>query len=162
MKTLDQAMQTYKQQLKQGDIILAHQGLMAYIRDLRSHFEKRFPEYTVPSNIYYGYMDMTYFALMPPALKEQRLKIAVVFVYDTFRFEVWLSGANREVQVQVWDMLKENAPDMYTFSDDPRREDFVLAHVLVDDPGFSNLKTLTSQIEAGTLAFIENVEGLLA
>ena len=39
---------------------------------------------------------MTYFALFPDALKKHNLKLATVFNYQTFRFEVWLAARNRQ------------------------------------------------------------------
>ena len=101
MGSLQSAMVTFRRQLKSNDLIEAYQGLMAFFRELRSHFQKAYPHYSVPSNIYYGYLDMTYFAVIPPALKPHKLKIAIVFDYEHFRFEVWLSGANRKVQAEV-------------------------------------------------------------
>jgi hypothetical protein len=162
MNGLQDAMRIFKEQLQQGDLITAYQGLMVFFRDLRSHFEKQFPDYKVPSNIYYGYLDMTYFALIPPALESHRLKIAVVFEYATFRFEAWLSGANRDVQARAWGWLKDSDWDKHRLADDPRTIDYILAHVLVDDPDFSDLPALTAQIERGTLDFIWDVEGFLS
>lgn len=65
--------------------------------DLRIHFKNRYPNYSI-SGLYQGYLDMTYFAIVPPALKQRDLKIAIVFNYDAFRFEAWLAGTNRQVQ----------------------------------------------------------------
>ncbi len=162
MNGLQQAMMAFKDQLKQGDLITAYQGLMVYIRELRSHFEKQYPEYSVPSNIYYGYLDMTYFSIIPPPLKPHNLKIAIVFEYETFRFEVWLSGANRDVQARIWGWLRESGWDKYRLAEDPRKIDYVLAQTLLDDPDFSDLGKLTSEIERGTQDFIWDVEGLLS
>ena len=98
MKSFPESMTEYKKLLKKGDIIVAYQGLMDYIRDLRTHFNNEYPDYSVPSNIYYGYMDMTYFAIIPGSLASRGLKIAIVFVYGEFRFEVWLAARNKDIQ----------------------------------------------------------------
>jgi hypothetical protein len=90
------------------------------------------------------------------------LKIAIVFVYDTFRFEVWLSGGNRDVQVEYWNLIKEHGWERYQLSPDPRREDYVIGQILVEDPHFGDLGELTRQIEQGTDRFIREVEGFLA
>jgi len=153
---------SFKKQLEQGDLIAAYQGLMAFFRDLRSHFEKQHPDYAVPSNIYYGYLDMTYFAVIPAALKAHKLKIAIVFEYETFRFEVWLSGANRGVQGKIWKLVKDSGWTKHRLAEDPKRMDYVLAHILVNDPDFSDLSALTAEIERGTLEFIGDIEGFLS
>ncbi|UCF62511.1 MAG: hypothetical protein JSV37_07365 [Anaerolineaceae bacterium] len=100
MRSFPESMNEYKRQLKKGYIQEAYQGLMAYFRDLKSHFKNQYPEYYVSGGIYYGYMDMTYFSLFPESLKRRKLKIALVFIHDVFRFEVWLSGSNRDVQAE--------------------------------------------------------------
>jgi hypothetical protein len=41
---------------------------------------------------------MTYFAVVPPSLKRRARKIAIVFNYEAFRFEAWLSATNRQLQ----------------------------------------------------------------
>lgn len=161
MSTLQAAMAIFKRQIEDGDLIVAYQGLMAFFRELRSHFEKRFLDFSVPSNIYFGYLDMTYFAVIPPALKHHKLKIAIVFDYAHFRFEVWLSGANRKVQADVWQRIKDKVPKIYHLADDPKAIDYVLTSNLVEEPDFGNLQTLTAEIERGTLAFIADVEEML-
>ena len=59
--------------------------------DLRTHFKDRYPKYSV-SGLYQGYLDMTYFAVVPPSFKRRGLKIAIVFNYGAFRFEAWLAA----------------------------------------------------------------------
>ena len=160
MKAFHEYMKEFKKMLQKGDIQKAYYGLMEYFRALKNHFEKKHPEYPT-SGIYYGYMDMTYFSLFPEELKSRKLKIALVFSYDTYLFEVWLSGSNRKVQEKYWELIKESGWDQYHLSPDPKGLDYVLDHVLVKDPDFSDLDVLTKQIEEGTLDFIKNVEGFI-
>ena len=162
MGSFPEAMDEYKKQLKKGAIQEAYQGLMAYFRDLSSHFKKKYPEYSVSGSIYYGYMDMTYFSLFPESCKRRKLKIAIFFVYDKIRFEVWLSGANRNVQAEYWKLMKDSDWQKYHHATNPKREDYVIDHVLISEPDFTDLDTLTQQIERGTLAFIRDVEGFLS
>ena len=162
MGSFPEAMNEYKRLLKKGDIQEAYQGLMEYFRDLRSHFKTKYPEYSVSGSIYYGYMDMTYFSIVPESLKRRKLKIAIVFVYDTFRFEVWLSGSNRDVQAKYWRRLKESEWTKYHHASNPRAEDYVIDHILVEDPDFRDLDALTRQIDRGTIEFIGDVEGFLS
>ena len=105
---------------------------------------------------------MTYFSLFPESLKRRGLKTAIVFVYDSFRFEVWLSGSNRKVQSKYWKLFKESDWNKYDLASNPKREDYVIDHILVSDPDFGDLDALTSQIERGTLEFIKDVEGALS
>ena len=162
MESFHEYKNEFKKQLGEGDIQKAYQGFMAYFRDLRAHFEKQYPDYTVPEGIYYGYMDMTYFSIVPEWLKRRKLKIAIVFVYNTFRFEVWLSGVNRAIQAEYWKLIKESDGNVYHIASNPRGVDYILDHILVGDPDFSDLDGLTKQIESGALQFIGDVENFLS
>lgn len=162
MTTLQDQMMEYRFQLKKGSIQAAHRGLMEFISSLRTFFQRNYPEFEVPGNIYQGYMDMTYFSIIPPSLKPRKLKIAVVFVYETFRFEVWLSGYNRQVQAKYWRLLRDNGYEQYQLVDDPLKADSILEHTLVKDPDFSDTAELTQRITSGTRSFIADIETQLA
>lgn len=99
--------ENFRHHLEKGSIQKAYRAVVSYMMGLRTHFEKNYPDLRV-SGFYQGYMDMTYFALFPASLKERKLKIAVVFNYETFGFEVWLSGSNRRVARQNWELLKDH------------------------------------------------------
>ena len=161
MKPFDECVNEYKKQLKKGMIQQAYKGLMEYIMSLRTHFKNNYPEYSVSGGIYYGYMDMTYFALNPESLKNKKLKIALVFVHETCRFEVWLSGYNKQIQSKYWELFKECNWKKYKIVPDIKGEDSIVEYVLADNPDFSNLNALTKQIDKGTVKFIEDIEQFL-
>jgi hypothetical protein len=147
----------YKTQLVKGAIKEAYRGLMDYIMGLRSYFANKYPDYSVSGSIYYGYMDMTYFSFFPESLKLRKLKVAIVFIHDTFRFEVWLAGYNKQVQTKYWKLFKESGWNKYRIPPTTKGVDSIIEYTLVDNPDFSDLDTLTKQIESGTLKFIEDV-----
>jgi malate synthase len=155
-------MDEYRKQMEKGDIKEAYKGLMAYIMGLRSYFDKKYPEYSVPGSIYYGYMDMTYFPVFPEALKLRKLKVAIVFIHDTCRFEVWLAGYNKQVQAKYWKLFKESDWKKYHIPPTTKGVDSILEHVVVENPDFSDLDMLTKQIDAGALTFIKDVEDFLS
>lgn len=49
------------------------------MKSLRTFFVKNYPVDYVVGSIYYGDMTITYFPFTPKVLKEQKLKIAIVF-----------------------------------------------------------------------------------
>ena len=153
----------YKKQLGKGAIQVAYKGLMGYILDLRTHFKNKYPDYFVSGSIYYGYMDMTYFSVFPKSIKDRKLKVPIVFLHETFRFEVWLSGVNRQVQEKYWKLIKESDWNKYKLvPQEGKGADSIVEHILVDNPDFSDLDALTQQIEKGTLKFIKDIENFLS
>ena len=162
MELFHEYMNEYREQLGKGAIQKAYKGLMEYIMGLRTHFKNKYPDYFVSGSIYYGYMDMTYFPIFPKLLKDRKLKIAIVFLYDAFRFEVWLAGVNKQVQSKYCRLFKESDWNQYHVVSTTKGVDSIVEYILVDNPDFSDLDTLTKQIERGTLKFIEDVEEFLS
>ena len=161
MSKLHENINDFKKQLEKSSIQKAYSGLMEYIMSLRTFFSKKYPEFQVPSNIYFGYMDMTYFSIIPKSFKDKKLKIAIVFNYETFGFEVWLSAVNKNVLTKYWKLIKEKNWDRYRIVKPGKGIDSILEYNLVNNPDFSNLDALTKKIERGTLNFIKDVEKFL-
>ena len=161
MRSFHEYVNEYRKQLQQGAIQKAYKGLMEYIMDLRTHFLNKYPDYFV-SGLYHGYMDMTYFSFIPESLQRRKLKIAIVFIHDTFRFEVWLAGYNKNIQTKYWKLVKESKWNKYRIPSTTKGTDSIIENILVDNPDFSDLATLTQQIETGTLEFIKDVENFLS
>jgi len=162
MESFHEYINEYKKQLEKGDIKKAYKGLMEYIMGLRTHFKNKYPDYFVSGSIYYGYMDMTYFSFYPKSFKHRKLKIAIVFIHDTCRFEVWLAGNNKQVQSKYWKLFKESDWNKYHIVSTTKGVDSIVEYILVDNPDFSDLDTLTKQIERATLKFIKDVERFLS
>jgi hypothetical protein len=162
MESFHKYVDEYREQLQKGSINKAYKGLMEYIMALRTHFNNKYPDYFVSGSIYYGYMDMTYFSFTPKSLQHHKLKTAIVFIHDTFRFEVWLAGNNKQVQSKYWNLFKETGWNKYHLVPTTKGVDSILECILVDNPDFSDLDTLTTQIERATLRFIEDVESFLS
>jgi hypothetical protein len=162
MGSFHEYMDEYRKQIQKGDIKEAYKGLMEYIMDLRMYFKNKYPDYFVSGSIYYGFMDMTYFSFFPKSLKSRKLKIAIVFIHDTFRFEAWLAGYNKQVQTEYWKLIKESDWNKYRIPTTTKGIDSIMEYILVDYPDFSDLDTLTKKIENGTLKFIKDIEDFLS
>jgi hypothetical protein len=162
MESFQESMTEYRKQLEKGSIQKAYKGLMDYFMYLRMHFNKKYPNYFATGTLYVGYMDMSYFALFPKSLKDRNLKIAIVFLHEQFRFEVWLSGVNKQVQGKYWKLFKESNWTKYPIVSTTKNADSIVEGILVEGPDFSDLGALTKQIESGTLIFIKEIDSFLS
>ncbi len=162
MESLHEYMNEYRKQLGKGYIKEAYKGLMEYITGLRLHLTNKYPDYNVSGSIHYGYMDYTYFYFFPKSLKKRNLKIVILFIHDTFTFEVWLAGYNKIVQSKYWELFKESNWNKYHIPPNTKGVDYIMNYTLVDNSDFCDLDTLTKQIEKGTIDFINNVEAFLS
>lgn len=161
MGSFSEYMKEYRKQMERGVIKEAYRGLMEYLMNLRLYFKNKYPNYFVGA-LYEGYMDMTYFSFSPQSLKDRKLRIAIVFIHNTVRFEVWLSGYNKVIQTKFWKLFKESNWDKYHIVPTTKGVDSILEYILVENPDFSDLDNLTEQIEKGTLKFVKDVENFLS
>ncbi len=145
----------YKNQMKIGNISKVYKGLMKYLMNLRSHFLNKYPDEFSVGSFYQGYMDISYFPLRPESLRRQKLKIGLVFNHEKFQFEIWLVGQNKKIQKDYWDWLKEKSWSKYKLSPSPQNS--IIKEIIVKDPDFSDLDSLTEKIEIETLGFIKNI-----
>ena len=161
MHTIREDIEEFREQLGKGSIQKAYRALLSYMMGLRTHFKNSRAGFAV-SGLYQGYMDMTYFALVPPSLKRRGLKIAIVFNYDAFRFEAWLAGSNRKVQRQYWELFRDSQWPEYRVVTPARGVDSIVECNLARDFDFSDPDALTSSIETDTAAFIDDIERFLS
>ncbi len=157
MITLQDNMFELRKQLEKGAIQKAYKGLLGYMLGLQKFFSNQYPDFSSAGSLYNGYLDMTYFSIVPKALKSRDLKFAIVFLYDTFRFEIWLSGKNKAVMDKFWKEIKAKHWTKYKNVEPTRGVDAVLEHTLVENPDFSDLENLTKKIEQESLVFIQDV-----
>ncbi len=161
MDTLSECMAEYRKQMQIGLVPKAYKGLMDYILDLRNYFKKKYPDWSVSGSLYTGYMDMTYFALVPESFRQRGLKIAVVFIHETCRFEVWLSAVNKQVQAEYWQKINDSGWSTYRLVPSVQGYDSILEEMLVESPDFDDLDGLRTMIEKGSLEFINAIEEFL-
>ena len=105
---------------------------------------------------------MTYFAFTPADLKNKKLKIAIVYLHEPGRFEVWLGGSNRKIQAEVIELLRHKDIGKYKLSQRLPGVDSIIEATLVNQPDFDDSEELKQQIEGKTLEFINDVRALLS
>jgi hypothetical protein len=159
--SIQKDMNHFREQLKAGSIQKAYKALLGYIMDLRTHFKNRYPGYTI-SGLYQGYMDMTYFAIVPSSLKLRDLKIAIVFNYETFGFEAWLAGANRQVQRKYWELIRDSGWTQYRIVEPAKGVDSIIECDLAVGFDISERDNLNEGIEEKAAKFIDDVERFLS
>jgi len=150
----------YRREVEKGAIQKAYKLLMDSISTLKSNFEKKYPDFFI-SEIYHGYMDMTYFSFTPQSIKNLKLKIAVVFIHNRFVFEVWLVGQNKQIQAEYWRIVKEKKWSRYQVPDSIEGIDYIMKNVLLENPNFGDLDNLSINIEAAAIRFIEDLQKFL-
>jgi hypothetical protein len=161
MQSIQEDMNEFREQLRLGVIQKAYRALLGTMLDLQKHFKNMAPGYSI-SGLYQGYLDMTYFAIIPPSLKQRELKIAIVFNYAAFRFEAWLAGANRQVQRKYWEQLRDSRLAGYRVVTPGKGVDSIIECTLAEDFDFGDPDSLTARIEDKAIEFINYLERFLS
>ncbi|MDD3656581.1 MAG: hypothetical protein PHI72_07440 [Atribacterota bacterium] len=161
MNSLNEQIREYKNQLNRGYIQKAYKGIMNFMSDLKIYLEKNYPDYIV-SSLYFGYMDMTYFAFTPSHLKNRKLKIAIVFLHEQGRFEAWLGGSNRKIQADYIERMSHKDIEKYKLSKVLPGVDSIIESILVEKPDFNNPDNLKLQIKKRAIKFIADITSLLS
>ena len=145
MENLNKYVSIYKEQLKKGDILIAYNELVKFVMKLRVDFIKRLSDEYSFAGILNGYMDYTYFYYSNDFLKSKNLKFGLVLNHLEMRFEIWLLGNTIPIQKKYWELLKttkwnQGNTEMPKYS--------ISETILVEDPDFNDLSTLTELIES--------------
>ena len=159
MGSLNNYISQYRDQLSKGYLQKAYKAIMTFMSGLSSYLEKKYPSHTV-STLYFGYMDMTYFAFTPPVIKNKKLKIAIVYLHEQGRFEVWLGAINRKIQAEFIELLSSRDTGTYKLSSIKPGVDSIIAKVIVASPDFDNPEELKIQIEKEVTGFINDITSM--
>jgi hypothetical protein len=161
MQTLGSDLEGLRKQLEDGSVQRAYVAILGYMSRLRAWFASGRPDQMV-SDLYQGVFDMTYFALTPPALKARELKLAIVFDYSSFRFQVWLAARNRNVQRRYWELLRDNGWTSYPLLEPAAGVDAITVDDIANGLELEHPERLTAEIESAVSAFGVEVERFLA
>jgi hypothetical protein len=160
MPELNDAISEYTNQLQIGQIQKAYKGIMSFMSALKTTLESRHPDYS-GSGLYFGYMDMTYFAFTPLELKRRNLKIAIVYLHQENRFELWLGGSNRKVQSEYINYFKGKDLGGYMLSQVSPSVDSIIELIVCEQPDFEDADKLMKIIEEKTISFADQILSLL-
>lgn len=160
MQSLNDYVMEYTMQLKKGCIQKAYKGIMTFMSGLKSYMESRHPEYSAGA-LYFGYMDMTYFAFTPVELKKKNLKIAVVYLHKQNKFEAWLGGSNRKIQAEYIEQLKDKDIGAGRLSQVKPGVDSIIELEIIDSPDFNQTEDLMQKTEIRTIEFTEKIISII-
>lgn len=147
-KTLNEIVSDYKKSLKKNEVQEAYKELLKYLMKVKAHLEKSLSDQYSFGNISPGYLDFSYFPFFNNYLRKEKLRFGIVLNHKKMRFEIWLMGQNSEIQKNYWEILKDTKWNKQQI-EMPKYS--VLENVIVDNPDFDNLDSLTAKIEKETI-----------
>ena len=156
-KSLNDRVSAYKETFASGEIQETHQKLVGIVQSLRTEFVKRYKGKFSVAGVMHGYIDFTYFYLQNDFLKSHKLKLAVVFNHQQVRFELWLLGQTKDVQIRYWEKLKGlswvNPAVMPEYS--------IFEVTLLSNPDFDNITALSKSVHGAFSVLSQEISDTL-
>lgn len=149
----------YLHLLETTDIINCYQEFIHLFRFLRVQLEKELTQAHFQGNIVENAMEYAYFQMATDKMKERGLKIVVVFLPRFVRFEVWLSGANRQYQKKYAALLTPQVSTLEV-SKNPLKTDYIARLPLTTDIDWGDEQAIVAMIKAASESLIKIAEEL--
>ncbi|MDP2562345.1 hypothetical protein [Psychrobium sp. 1_MG-2023] len=144
VKNINDRIPSYKKAFASGEIQEIYQSLVGRIQGLRTEFNKNYKGQFSVANILHGYIDFTYFYLQNDFLKKRKLKLAIVLNHQEARFELWLLGQTKDVQINYWKKLQ----GVSWVNENLMPEWSIFEIVMLANPDFDNPKVLSDSIQS--------------
>jgi hypothetical protein len=160
MITLNDCVNEYQLQLKKGYLQIAYQGIMGFMTNLIRNLKNKHHDYHL-SSLYFGYMDMTYFAFVTDDLKSKGLKIAIVYLHSQNKFAAWLCANNKSIQKKIANLMSNKHIEKYRISQLLPGVDSIIEKTLIDKPNFNNQSELLEQINDKSTEFLSDIRVIL-
>lgn len=161
LENYNELMDALKEQLKKGQIQKAYRYIFDTFSKLSNELKSTSQKNISVNTIYHGYLDMTYLPVLTDMLKENGLKVAVVFNYEVFQFEIWLSAINRKKRQDIlvkMDRLQWHA-ELRTQNDENLDAIIVMPVTQISDFNIQN--TIVQLLFQNTIFFIDEIEHFL-
>jgi hypothetical protein len=157
-------MQELKACLKTGAVARAYREILAYMARLRVALLEQAVDRSA-SGIYQGHLDITHFALFPEAFKARGLKLTILFNYEDFCFEAWLTARNQKLGQHYWKLLHAAHFDHYPLIQ-PAVGHVALFKVLLandfslalEEPLTANILASVAELEAEVIGYLDRFD----
>ncbi|MDD3671743.1 MAG: hypothetical protein PHR01_10750 [Sphaerochaetaceae bacterium] len=160
MGGIQSCIRRYTAEIRKNYLQQAFRHIISFMSTCKSTLESSYPDH-VFGNLYPGYLDMTYFSCTHKRLAQLELKIALVYIHASGRFELWLAAQNKKIQSEYHELLKHKELGLYTLSDIQPGVDAIVTCTSIGQPDFDDPKQLVSLIENNIIAFTDDMIRLI-
>ena len=154
---MTESLQQFKKHSQDADFRAAYQGLLDFLRDTARAWEREQSDWTIKP-LYQGEFTISFIAVVSPGLADHGLKALLVFRYDCFRFQAWLTGRNRALQESAWNALKHHQWKDATLLQPSKDQPTILRTDLADGLELDQPARLQSKLKQGLFGFIQKIE----
>ena len=145
-------------QLRKGRIQKAYRYIFDVFSDVVNELKNYRSKVIGITSVYHGYLDMSYLPVTTESLKTNGLKIAVVFNYGSFQFELWLSAVNRKRRNEVLELLSQSKWEKYKTVQSDENTDAIIEIQIKGITDYNNKNRIVSLLSKETISFIDDIE----
>ncbi len=156
----DTLLAQYTHSLQSGLSQRAYRLILSIFAGLKTELALRHPRDRI-TELYQGYMDMSYIALVPKEYEEKGLKLCIVYVHKLQVFEFWLASRNRGLQDTWIKRLGGKLQEPYRLVEKGPGIDAIVSTSLMPTPSFANETELINQVCDTLQAMLTYLEKLL-
>lgn len=135
--------------------------LVNFMKYIRSYFIKNYESVYSVGKLNHSSKDYTYFSLTPDKFKKEKLKFVIILDHLQHCFTICLSGQNKDVRKQYWNIFKGSDWDKYHLAESIDNSLMIIDHTLVENPNFSNGEDLKTKIKKEASIFIQEMRNVL-
>jgi hypothetical protein len=158
MENYNEFMNDLKDQLSKGRIQKAYRYIFDIFTELGNEIRNNQNKVMSTTSLYHGYLDMTYLPVTTDILKSNGLKIAIVFNYSLFQFEIWLSAVNRKKRNEVLEVISQSKWKKYKTVQNNENTDAIIEITIKGINEFSDKNRIIPLITKETITFIDDIE----
>ena len=158
MENYNEFMNDLKDQLSKGRIQKAYRYIFDIFTELGNEIRNNQNKVMSTTSLYHGYLDMTYLPVTTDILKSNGLKIAIVFNYSLFQFEIWLSAVNRKKRNEVLEVISQSKWKKYKTVQNNENTDAIIEITIKGINEFNDKNRIIPLITKETITFIDDIE----
>lgn len=136
----------YKHLMDTTNIQVCYQEIIKLIKYIHLNLKKEMPTYDFTNKIIENRMDFSYFQITNQSLKTNGLKIQVIFIHKTCTFEVWMSGYNRSIQSNYFNIIK-NIQLPFKICNNPISNDYITKISITKNIITNDIESIISEIK---------------
>lgn len=145
----------YKKLITTTNLQKGYQEFIKFFRYLRNSLQKEMIDYKFTGNIVENNMDYSYFQFTDEILKGKGLKIVFVFVHKEFKYQIWLSGVNRQEQIKYFNICEKNMK--HGLTTDPAKTDYIVSKDVETEFDYDNLEKVINSLKKEIYKFIYDI-----
>jgi hypothetical protein len=161
MENYNELMNDLKVQINKGRIQKAYRYIFEIFSDLGLEIKNNQTKIINTNSLYHGYLDMTYLPVTTDILKRNGLKIAIVFNYSLFQFEIWLSAVNRKKRDEILLTISQSKWIKYKTVENNENADAIIEFKIKGINDYSDKNRIVSFITNATIMFISVIESFI-